>query len=140
MSISAVSGPSANSIQPSSDQASFRQTFNQLVSALDSGNLSDAQQAYSELGQLQNGGQGPSQNSSTPLAQVLNQIGQDLKNGDVNGAKQALTSLQQAQGGHHHHGHHAHGADASSNSQNTVTLLLQGDTSSSSTNTVDITA
>lgn len=140
MSISSVSGLSANSTQATSNQANFRQTFTDLVGALNSGNLSDAQQAYSVLSQLQNSGQGPSPNSSTPLAQALNQIGQDLKNGDVTGARQTLASLQQAQGGHHHHhGHHAHGADASSSSQTTPTPLLQGDTSTSSPNSINIT-
>lgn len=140
MSISSVSGLSANSTQATSNQANFRQTFTDLVGALNSGNLSDAQQAYSTRSQLQNSGQGPSPNSSTPLAQALNQIGQDLKNGDVTGAQRTLASLQQAQGGHHHHhGHHAHGADASSSSQTTPTPLLQGDTSTSSPNSINIT-
>lgn len=49
MSVSAVSGISANSTQPTSNQANFWQTFTELVGALNSNDLSGAQQAYSEL-------------------------------------------------------------------------------------------
>jgi hypothetical protein len=116
MSVSAASGISANSTQPTSNQANFWQTFTELVGALNSNDLSGAQ----------------------PVAQALNQIGQDLHNGDVTSARQTLASLQQARGGHHHHGHHAHGADASLSSQITTTRLLQGDTSSFSPNCINI--
>src|SRR3974390_3076151 len=102
MSISALSALTANSVQSSSSQPSVWQAFNQLVSSLDSGKLSDAQQAYSALSELQSSSQ--SSNSNTPFAKALNQIGQALQNGDLNGAQQALASLQQAQAGHHHHG------------------------------------
>jgi len=138
MSVSAVSGISANSTQPTSNQANFWQTFTELVGALNSNDLSGAQQAYSALSQLQSSGQEPSANSNTPLAQALNQIGQDLHNDDVTSAGQTLASLQQARGGHHHHGHHAHGADPFLSSQTTTTTLLQGDTSSSSPNSINI--
>jgi hypothetical protein len=139
MSISAISGLTTNPVQPSNAQTNFRQTFNQLVSALNSGNLSGAQQAFSALGQLQNSGQSPSPSPNSPLANALNQIGQALQNGDITGAQQALASLQQAQGGHHHHGHHGHGANSSATSQSASTSTTQGDSSSSSTNPVDIT-
>ena len=138
MSISALSALTTNSVQSSSSQPNVRQAFNQLVSSLDSGNLSDAQQAYSALSELQSGSQ--SSNSNTPFAKALNQIGQALQNGDLSGAQQALASLQQAQAGHHHHGQHANGANASTASQSASTPPLQGDSSSPSANGVDITA
>jgi hypothetical protein len=89
MSISGISGLPTSSSQTASSQADFRQSFNQLATALDSGSLSDAQQAYSALTQLQDSGQGPSANANTPVASVLSQIGQDLQNGDLSGAQQA---------------------------------------------------
>lgn len=70
MSVSAASGISANSTQPTSNQANFWQTFTELVGALNSNDLSGAQQAYSALSQLQSSGQGPSANSNTPLARA----------------------------------------------------------------------
>ena len=109
MSISSISS-AQTSYQPSSSQSAFRQDFGQLVSALNSGNLSGAQQAFATLSNLQRNGQGPGSNPNSPFSQALSQIGQALQNGDLGGAQQALASLQQARGGHH--GHH-HGAGES---------------------------
>jgi hypothetical protein len=89
----------ANSSQATNNQANFRQALNQLFSDVSSGSLSDAQDAYSTLSDLQGNGQGPSAASNTPLSQTLNQIGQSLQNGDISGAQQALASLQQTQQG-----------------------------------------
>jgi len=136
MSISAVSGLTY-SAQPWSGQANF-QAFSQLANALNSGDLSGAQQAYAALSQQQGSSQGASANANTPFATALNQIGQALQNGDLAGAQQALASLQQAQGGHHH-GRHAHASGASTDSQNGVTSASQNDTTSSSSNIVNIT-
>ena len=140
MAISSISGLTTSPFQSQTNQTNFRQTFNQLVSALNSGDLSAAQQAFSALNQLQGNGQGPSANSNSPLAKALSQIGQALQNNDVAGAKQALSTLQQAHG--HHHGHHGHhGGDAPS----TSSQIVQGSSSdtngsSSSSNAVDVTA
>ena len=114
MSISGISNPATNPNQAAGSQTNFRQSLNQLFSAVSSGNLSDAQQAYSTLSDLQSSGQGPLPTSNTPLAQTLNQIGQALQNGSISGAQAALASLQQTQqahGGHHHHGHHGGGVN-----------------------------
>ena|ERR1700761_1289533 len=144
MSISAVSNATANSSQATNNQANFRQTLNQLFSDVSSGNLSDAQDAYSTLSDLQSNGQGPPATSNTPLSQALNQIGQALQNGDISGAQQALSSLQQTQqgqqvhgGGHHHHGHHGGGGV---NSASATASTTSTDSSSTSGNSVDITA
>jgi len=64
MSISALSALTANSVQSSSSQPNVRQAFNQLVSSLDSGNLSDAQQAYSALSELQSSSQSSNRSSA----------------------------------------------------------------------------
>jgi hypothetical protein len=135
MSISGISGLPTSSSQAASGQADFRQSFNQLATALNSGSLSDAQQAYSAT-QLQGSGQGPSANANTPVAGVLSQIGQDLQNGDLSGAQQALASLK-AHGGHHR-GHHGGATDSAASSAVSSTPA-SGTSSSSSTNGVNIT-
>ena len=67
----------------------LRQAFGQLTSALQSGDLSAAQSAYTTLMQAQ-----PSQGSG-PFSQALSQIGDALQSGDLGKAQQALASLQQ---------------------------------------------
>lgn len=135
MSVSGISG--VPNYQSSSLQSGFLQDFRTLVSSLNSGNLSAAQQAYASLTQDQGNGQGPFANPNSPVSQALNQIGQALQNGDLTGAQQALSSLQQTRGGHHHHGHHGGGGDnplAGSNSS------PSGSSDSSTTNSLNITA
>jgi hypothetical protein len=126
VSISGISTFSPASSQTPDTQAAFRQQFNQLVGALQSGSLSDAQQAYATLSQLQSSGQGPSANSNSPLSQTLNQIGQDLQNGDLSGAQNALSSLQQSQGGHHHHHHGGGGSSVASQTSSSATVGATG--------------
>jgi thioredoxin-like negative regulator of GroEL len=137
MAIAPVSTTSV-SIPPPIDP--MRQAFGQLTSALQSGNLSAAQSAYTTLMQAQ-----PNQGSS-PLSQALSQIGDALQSGDIGKAQAALASLQQQmqamKGAHHHHGHHHAGgggdksqsASASSSTSNDPTA------STTSTNLVDVTA
>ena len=73
-----------------------QQSFKDLNAALQSGDLSAAQKAYSGL----TTGSG-STNSNSPLAK----IGQALQNGDLAGAQQAMQALQASRAGHHpHHG------------------------------------
>ena len=137
MAISSISGLTTNPFQSQTNQTSFRQTFNQLVSALNSGDLSTAQQAFSALSQLQSNGQGP--NSNSPLSKALSQIGQALQSGDPSVVQQALATLQQAHG--HHHGHHGHhGGDAPSTSSQIVQGSSSDANGSSSGNAVDVTA
>jgi soluble cytochrome b562 len=136
MSISAISSPATNPVQSWSGQAN---SFSQLASALNSGNLSAAQQAYATLSQQLSSSQGWSTNGNNPFATALNQIGQDLQNGDLGGAQQALASLQQARGSHHH-GRHGQSSSASADSQNAVTSASQSDVASSSSNILNITA
>jgi outer membrane protein assembly factor BamD (BamD/ComL family) len=96
MSISPVSSAST-APQQSSNASNFWQTFKQLQSALQSGNLSAAQSAYSTLSQSQ------AAQGNGPFSQVLQQIGQALQSGDLSGAQSALSSFQQQVRGHHHH-------------------------------------
>jgi hypothetical protein len=116
MSISAIFPAQSSYQPPSSAQSTFAQDFSQLVSSVNSGDLSGAQQAYSALSQLQSSGQGPSANPNNPVSQALSQIGQALQNGSLSGAQQALSSLQQSHSGHHSHGHHHGGGGSTSTS------------------------
>jgi hypothetical protein len=102
----------------------FRQEFNALASALQSGDLSGAQQAFAALqkllpsssagNQTQTGQQGSGQNT---FATDFNALGQALQSNDLQKAQEAFAKLQQdiqsVQGRHHHHHHH----DASASTQ-----------------------
>ena len=87
MSISGISSFATSYSQPTNNQESSQQSFGQLVSALNSGNLQDAQQAYATLSQQQGSNQGSSANSNNPFSQALSQIGQALQSGDLAGAQ-----------------------------------------------------
>jgi hypothetical protein len=63
-----------------------QQAFVALVSSLNSGDLSGAQQAFSSLGQLQSFA-----DPNGPFAQAIGEIGQALERGDLAGAQHALT-------------------------------------------------
>jgi hypothetical protein len=103
MSISPVSGGPV--YQPQSQNTGFRSAFQQLTSAISSGDLQSAQQAYSTLSGLQQG----QPNANSPFAQFLSQLGSDLSSGNIAGAQQDLQAFQKAHGHHHHH--HAQSGD-----------------------------
>jgi hypothetical protein len=127
----AVSGiASAFTVNPS-DPNDPRQQFLQLANAINSGNLTGAQQSFAQLSQSL--GLNSSGTPANPFMQALATIGQDLQSGDLQGAQQTLASLQQqarsGRGHHHHHGGGqdggtATGANASGNS--TPSLLADG--------------
>ncbi len=71
-----------------------QQNFSNLTSALQSGNLSAAQQAFSSLS-----GNSSNVSSNSPLAQ----LGQALQSGNLTAAQQAMQTLMSQRGGHHHH-------------------------------------
>jgi hypothetical protein len=110
MTISAIS-PST-SASPISNFQAFRQDFSQLTSALQSGDLSSAQSAYTTLSSS------PLAQGNNPFAQAIQQIGQYLKDGDVADAQKALAALQQQMQTHGHHHHHG-GAQGASDASNT---------------------
>jgi hypothetical protein len=147
LTISSISGLTTSPVQPQSSQNNFRQTFNQLVSAINSGDLSGAQQAFASLGQIQSSGQGPLANSKTPFAKALSQVGQALQSNDVKGAKQALSTLPPGQARlYGHHGHHGHQgvndastSSAASGSSGALGSSSGANGSSSSGNSVDVT-
>ena len=89
-----------------------QQNSKDLFSALQSGDLTGAQKAFSAL----TGGTS-NVNSNSPLAQ----IGQALKNGDVAGAQKAAQQIQAKHSGHHHH----HGAQPAAQSATPATSTVQ---------------
>ncbi len=76
-----------------------QQSFAALVSALNSDDLSGAQQAYASLSQLQGSDQSRFASPNGPFGQAMSQIGQALQSGDLTAARQALSSLQRRRGG-----------------------------------------
>ena len=113
MTISAISSSGAS---PISNFQTFRQDFSQLVNALQSGNLSDAQNAYATLSSS------PLAQGNGPFAQAIQQIGNYLQQGDLADAQKAMAALQQqmqAHGHHHHHGGGPRGVSEASNSSST---------------------
>jgi len=113
MTISAISSSAASFV---STFQKDRQAFGQLASALQSGDLSAAQNAYNTLASS------PIAQGNSPFAQALQQIGQDLQSGDLADAQKALASLQQQQQqarAHHHHHHGGGGPSATSDASST---------------------
>jgi ribosomal protein S20 len=134
VSISSISSVTS-SYQPTlnnwlNNLSQIRQGFKDLASALQAGNLTDAQNAFTALQQLlpnssagnqtQNGQQGSGQN---PFATDFNALSQALQSGDLAKARDAFAKLQQdiqsVQG--HHHRHHHHKASASTQSTASTT-------------------
>jgi hypothetical protein len=113
-SVSSSSDTSQTGTVPNFQQ--IKSDFQALASALQSGNVSSAQQAYAALqkdapGLFQsNSSQGSS--SSDPLASALSSLGTALQSGNLANSQQAFAALQQTVQGHHHH-HHKGGDDQS---------------------------
>jgi DNA-binding FadR family transcriptional regulator len=116
---------SISSSQSSTLQTNFqqrRQAFQQLSQALQSGDLKQAQQAYSTLTQYMPAS-GPANNSQ--VSQDFQAIGKALQSGNLADAQTALAAFQKnakaAQQGstavnsHHHHHHHHHSVSGSQN-------------------------
>jgi len=138
-SISAI--PSNNLYLP--QQAGIRQDMQALQQAVNSGSLTAAQQAFSTFQQdLLTVSQGLSsqQSSQTNLQNDVNAVGKALSSGDVAGAQKALSSLQQDLHQIRHRPHHHHKIQGTQNDQNTqnAVSLLNGSTTSGSTDTNSI--
>ncbi|MBU6267293.1 MAG: hypothetical protein KGN34_07120 [Sphingomonadales bacterium] len=90
-----------------------RQDFGSLVSAIRSGNLGSAQQAFSALQALgSSAGSGSTATGTTTGSTTaptdnspLATIGQALASGDIQAAQQALAKAFNGAGGGHHHRH-----------------------------------
>src|SRR5664280_1317416 len=107
MSVSSVGLDQSQSVGSSSVRSSIhqaRQDFDQLYQALQSGNLSAAQQAYSSFQQIQAGLATPSTTPATgatantatnPVAADWLALGQTLQSGSFSSAQDALSKLGQ---------------------------------------------
>jgi hypothetical protein len=110
MSVSAISSSNllnqANILQNTNQQQ--RTEFQQLTQALQSGNLTNAQQAFSALAKSTTS----SGLQSLQLTQDLNALGSALQSGNLTSARQAYSSVQQNLqnsnflAAHHHRPHH----------------------------------
>src|SRR5580658_8021721 len=104
MSISALSSSLISDLAPQHWQNPFqeiKQDFQQLASALQSGNLSGAQSAYSNIQQLLQGSPGSSSTSNSSTSTGSNTLqndfaalGQALQSGDLTTAQSAFAQLQ----------------------------------------------
>jgi soluble cytochrome b562 len=125
MSVSAIS--SSAGLTPAAWQSQIGQVqsdFQALGKALQSGNLTAAQQAYATLQQ----DLPASQSSSTPTGNnPLSAIGQALQSGNLTAAQQAFAALRGHNHGHHHHG----GGSAVASSASTPASATTGTTGTS---------
>jgi len=154
--ISSVTNP--NQAAYVSPFAQAKQDMQALGTALNSGSLSDAQQAYAQLQQnLPAAGNSQNGQNSDSASGTIQSIGSALQSGNITDAQQAFAKLQSAKGAgkahHHHHkgGGSQAGAAAGGTSQsgttqpNTYTASGLGASSSDKTSasgasgTVDIT-
>jgi DNA-binding FadR family transcriptional regulator len=124
----------------------WKQDFKQLASALQNGDLTGAQQAYTALQQLQQSSQSSSQSpsgqpassSGNPIQNDFAALGQALQSGDLNAAQSAFSQLQSdmkaasqngasgaVQSAHHGHHHHRHASSASDSTSSTSDTASQ---------------
>ena len=130
----------------------MRQTFQQLASSLQSGDLAGAQKAFAALEQLLQSNQSASQSSTGPSASAqkspvqtdLAALGQALSAGDLSTAQSEFSKLQKdlqpaSQNGQsvgstkRHHGHHHRPEASDSDSGATTTASTTTGSSQNST-------
>ena len=115
----------SNSQAISSSQQQFRQEFQQLGQALQSGNLSAAQADFATLQQNSPSASSTAAAGSGSAAQAFSQLGKDLQSGNLSAAQQDFSNIQQntqAHGHHHHHGGGGGGGGWASNQPTTLAL------------------
>jgi hypothetical protein len=110
----------------------FRQDFQDLASALQSGDLSAAQKTFADLQQLlpnpSAGNQtstGQPGNGQNPFAADFSALDQALKSGDLSKAQDAFAKMQQdmqSVKGHHHRHHHKASVDTQTIAPTTAAL------------------
>jgi len=132
MTISGIpSNANAYSTSATNHRNSFRTDFSALASALNAGDLSGAQSAFSALQSLQPGrfgsssapGGATSANGASPISTDIAALSKALQSGDLTGAQAAFKKVQQdmgsAQRGHHHHHKHDSGQSSSPSASTT---------------------
>ena len=133
MSLSAISSSLPQASAQTSQASSFATAFQQLTSAISSGDLQGAQSAYASLTSLQQGaGQA---NAQSPMGKFLSTIGADLGSGSITSAQNDLAAFQKAHGHHRHH----HGSPSATGSTAASAATTSPSTASSSTNLLDVT-
>lgn len=133
-------------------QTNFRQglqDFESLANALQSGNLSSAQSAFSSLGQDLPGmsqllqASSSSESSATqnsPIVKDLQSLQSALQSGDLSGAQKAFANLQQSlqqtgglpRGHRHHHGAGTNGTHSTNSASQAQSTDADGDSDGSS--------
>jgi ribosomal protein S20 len=142
MNVSSINA--ATTAYQTSIQSTFKQRaqdFKALQSALQSGDLSGAQQAFATLQKDRQGstqaaaGAGNASSQSSPMASDIQTLQSALQSGDLSSAQSAFATLKQdlqsagaAHQAHRHH-HHAQAGGASSST---------GQTSGSTSSTTDV--
>lgn len=127
MSISSISStdPSANAQSWQVMARQRQQDFQNLANSLKSGDLTGAQQSYSDLQAIaasNSSSSAVSPSGASPVKQDFTALGQDLSSGNLGQAQKDFTQMRNdlqtasAQNGGssrigHHHGHHAEAAD-----------------------------
>lgn len=91
MSISAISTGSTSQMSGSNPMAQMKQNFDDLVSALKSGNLDDAKKAFAKLQK-----NAPSQggDDKNPMSSEIESLKKALDSGDLKGAQDAVSQIQ----------------------------------------------
>lgn len=90
MSISAISSGSSFQMSGSNPMAQMKQNFDDLGSALSSGNLDDAKKAFNKLqSNAPSGG-----DSKNPISSEINSLKKALDSGDLKGAQEAYSKIQ----------------------------------------------
>ena len=138
--ISSYTNPYVSSTQSSSSTMSS--DFSNLVTAIQSGDLKSAQNAFSQIQSLMQSSQGATtQQTSGQQSQFsadFAALGKALQSGDVSGAQDALKKLgqdlQSTGKAHHHHHHHGGGEPSQSTASTTGVTAPIGSTSSSGSN------
>ena len=160
MSISSISSNSDNyqsylANGSNSLRQQSQQDFNSLAAALQSGDLSGAQNAFASLmqlipnlssstnGQTQSAATSSTSNSSNGTSTVKSDfsvLGQALQSGDLTSAQNDFSKLMQdvqsIGRGHHHHHHHK----TSASSQDTTNASATGSTTGTNSVTTDLAA
>jgi soluble cytochrome b562 len=92
MSISAVSGSTSTYQPDQSKMEQMKKSFDELGSALKSGNLEDAKKAFADLKK-----NAPSQGAggNDPMSKDLDAVQKALDSGDVKGAQEAFSKIQE---------------------------------------------
>ena len=111
----------------------IRQDFQDLASALQSSDLTKAQNAFADLQQLTPNSSASNQTQNA-FATDLNALGQALQSGNVSDAQADFTKLQQdvqSVQGHHHHHHHN---NPSASTQSTTGMQIDNGQEGSSQN------